>query len=258
MRADGNNARGSGDLPTAWLRSLSAGTRLGLTFLVLTLFGGYVIASGLHLKEHHQARDGRDGFSLDDLRGAYHGGDTESPLRRALEGGHPADLPPAAQTALLNWLDSESISEDYDNFDLGENAPAELIDVHCLSCHAGKAELGAGIPLEYWDQIERIAFSRSIEATDARVLLASTHAHASTMAAIGIILVLLLAATRWPRAVVGLIATLIGAALLADLGSWWLARDNVIFVPVIAATGAVHSLAATIAMLLVIGDLWRP
>lgn len=129
------------------LRSLSAGTRLGLTLLVLTLFGGYVIASGLHLVEHHQARDGRDGMTLDDLRGAYHGGDNESPLRRALENNHPPELSDAARTALLTWLESTTISEDYDNLDLGDNAPAEIIDANCLSCHAGQAENGAGSTL---------------------------------------------------------------------------------------------------------------
>lgn len=225
---------------------------------MLTLLGGYVLAAGLHLRRHYENRDGDPGFSLADLTSAYSGLRAPSPLLTALRDQHPSDLPDQSRQSLITWLESGRISEDYDNLDLGDASPAVIIEENCLSCHAGRAEAGGGLALEYWDQIERIAYSKQIERVPDDILLASAHAHAPTMAVITIVIALLALLTSWPRALIGALIGVAGAALLVDLGSWWLARSSAMFVPVIAGAGIVHVAAVSITMVLILGDMWMP
>jgi len=243
------------------LRELPLLTRLGLTFLVLTLYGG-LAASGVHLLGHHQNRDERPGLSMEDLVGAYHGVRVSAPMIEALEGGHPEELAASERELLLGWLRGERISEDYDSLDLGDLAPAEVLDRSCLSCHARNAtegdDIGKRLPLEFWDDVARVAFSRAVEPTDAKVLIASAHTHALTMAALSIVVVLLALATRFPARVTGPLIFACGLALLCDLGSWLPARGSAALVTLIAAGGAAWAAATALLLALVLLDLWLP
>lgn len=241
------------------LRSLPAGARLGVTALLLVLLGG-LLASGLHMQAHHENRDERAGLSMDDLRGAYHGLRNTAPLITALEDGHPDDLPEASRELLLGWLRGERISEDYDSLELGDAAPAEVLDGACLSCHARQSEdpIGQELPLEYWDDVAKVAFSREVAATGKEVLLASTHTHALALGSLGLVVALLALLTRWPRGVIGWLVGAAGVGLLADLACWWLARSSLALVPVLVAAGALFALSTTALILLAIADLWLP
>lgn len=243
------------------LRSLGLGQRLGLSFLLLVFLGG-LVASAAHLVLHHQGRDGVPGLSLADIEGVYTGVKTEAPMRVALERGHPEGLDPAQREVLLEWLRGDRISEDYDSLDLGEAAPAEVIDAACLRCHARGASEGEGIgdevPLEYWDDIEKVAYSREIEPLPTEIVVASTHTHALSMAWIGIVLVLLLGRTRFSRAPAGALSLGLGLGLALDLGGWWLARFSGAWAPAVAVGGALFGVSAALAALLVLAELWLP
>lgn len=243
------------------LRSLPLLGRLGLTCVLIVLLGG-MITAGLHISNHHQNRDERAGLSMDDLIGAYHGIRTRAPLLTALERGHPEDLPEQQSAVLLNWLNSERISEDYDNLDLGMAAPAEIIAQQCLQCHARQATEGDGIgetmPLEYWDDVAGLAFSRNIDPTSVEILTVSTHTHALGIGAVVAVASLLIFLTSWPKRVCGLLVCAAGLGLLLDVGGQWLARLHPVFVYGIVAGGILFGIATVILLLAVIFDLWLP
>ena len=172
-----------------------------MTFLLLTITGG-MVASAAHLVLHHENRDEEPGLSMQDIEGAYHGVRTTATLVTSLDTGHPDTLPAADRTRLLEWLRGDSIADDYDSLDLGDNAPAEIIQRQCLSCHArGSSEgdgIGESVPLEYFDDVVKIAVSRDVEPVATEILVASAHTHALTMGALSIVLSLLAWCTRWP------------------------------------------------------------
>jgi len=243
------------------LRELPVSARAGLSFLLLTVLGG-LVASGLHLVGHHENRDERPGLSMSDLEGAYHGVRTTAPLVAALDRGHPEALGDAEREALSKWLAGDRISEDYDNIDLGENAPAEVLDRACLSCHARQAEQGDGIgqrlPLEYWDDVKKLAFSREVEPGAPEILLASAHTHALGMGTLSLVLGLMALCTRWRRGVIGALVLICGLALFCDLGAWGLAREIALLVPVIAVSGAAWMASTAALAVLALADLWWP
>jgi hypothetical protein len=238
------------------LRDLPLGARIGLTAIVLVFAIG-LAASAAHIREHHENRDERPGVSLEDLQGAYHGVRTTSPLVAALERGHPSELAAGDREALLAWLRSDRISEDYDNLDLGDAAPAERIAAGCAGCHSRKAGGTPGkVPLEYWDDVKPLAFSRQVAPVPLEVLTASTHAHALSLAAISAVIGLLLLATRWRRSWTGALLGVGGVALVTDFAAQWLARDSAGWVPVIAASGALWAASSALSLAAITLDLW--
>ncbi|MFO0872579.1 MAG: hypothetical protein U0575_01220 [Phycisphaerales bacterium] len=243
------------------LRSMGAGARLGLTALIAVLFIG-LVASGAHLYLHHQNRDEEPGLSMIDLKGAYHGVQVPSRLRVALAEGHPQGLPAAARDALAKWLakDADAISREYDNLDLGDLAPSELIAANCLTCHdrANAVGKGGGLALDSWESVKRVAISKDISPAPIPILVASTHAHALTLATLGVVVAMLLWFTRWPRGVASVLVFAMGVGLLFDIGGWWAARSFESAVYAIAIGGAAFNLALAIGLLLVLAELWLP
>ncbi|MBL1216383.1 MAG: hypothetical protein D8M59_02690 [Planctomycetes bacterium] len=249
------------------LRRLNPLLKVGLLFVLLT-FGLGLYASAKHLHGHHENRDGRAGFSMDDLIGAYHGLEKTAPLLRAIENGHPSELegatalPEAEQQILLNWLHSDRISEGYDNLDLGDQSPAEIIYRSCVSCHAAGASEGDGIgdeiPLEYWDEIKKVSFTTSVEPTGPEILTMSLHTHALGMGSLLAIVLILASGTSLPRGFIGLLGCFAGLGLFADLVSWLFAKESVAFVWLIGGGGAAFVSCTMLMMLMIIVDMWLP
>jgi hypothetical protein len=251
----------SNPLLSTWprLRDLGLAARLGIACLCLTVLGG-LAASAQHLINHHEMRDEQPGVSMDDLRGAYHGVQTTSGLVLALERGHPDSLPKPQRETLLKWLRGERVAENYDNLDLGDSAPNEIISRNCLSCHGKKASnpIAKTVPLDYWDDVKKFAVSRKVEAVPLKVLTASTHTHALGLGSLTFIAAGLMLCTWWPRRLCNVLILLAGAGLLLDIGAWWLSRESAAFVYLVVGAGAAFNGSLALMMGLVLLDLFRP
>jgi len=250
------------------LRQLPPAGKLGVTCLILVMLGGFA-ASLAHMHFHHENRDEKPGLSMDDIRGAYHGIRTVAPLLTALERNHPAELPlqegealsPAQRDLLLNWLNGDRISGDYDSLELGDAAPAEILDRCCVRCHQAQAtgeHACPEIPLMFWPDIEAVAFSRDISPTSIEILTISTHTHALTLAALTLVTALLAMASGLPRRLTGIMLGLIGLALLADVAGQWLARPLEPFVWAVVIGGSIYGILTSLLLVIIAIDLWLP
>jgi len=251
------------------LRGLSIPARLGLTCLLLTVLGG-LAASALHGIHHYENRDELPELSFQDFEGAYRGVRTIAPLIIELENGHPGELgseyedilPDQDREFLLQWLRGDRISEDYDNLDLGDLAPVEIINQSCLGCHARIPPTNStdpqSIPLEYWDDVKSVAFSRTIHPTSVEILLASTHTHALGMATLALMIAVLILMSSWPRWFRHGCLFVIGVSLALDLGSWWIARIWVGGVWIMLVAGMFFGLSMVLTTLSLMLDLWIP
>ena len=242
------------------LRDFPWGVRLGLTLLAFVILGGCAV-SGWYLKTHHTNRDEKPTFTLDDIRAHYHGIRSEAPLLGALNRNHPENLAAADRQALTDWLKGDRVKQDYDNFDLGDKMPEEIIATNCVSCHDAGAQgpdAYPKLPLRYFDDVMAAAVSRQINPVGGEILMASLHAHSLALGTLCIVTVLLLALTRAPRAFVGLLAILIGVGLLIDLASWFPAKDNEAFIYGIVGGGFMFQAGVVFSLATVILDLWLP
>lgn len=244
------------------LHALPFLARIGLTGVLLTFAIGF-FASYKHLEEHHGPRDGDPKLEAIDIEATYHGVQVPSPLRTALDEGHPEGLPEEEKQALLDWLDAPAAarSASYDDPDLGYLAPVEVFAERCIGCHARSSEdaVARELPLEYLDDdIEPLINELDLRPTPTEILYASAHTHALTMALLVLAIGGLALATRFPGIVRSLPIFLGGLALCADIASWFLAQDDVGFVKVILVAGATYFVSMGLGCALVFVELWLP
>lgn len=208
------------------LRNLSWCGRLGVLCL-LAVFGIGMVTSAMHLYFKYQKRDDQPELTITDIKGAYHGVKAPPPLKKSLDRGHPETLKSNEREVLVKWLESGRIIEDYENIDLGDASPREII-ASCVTCHsranAEKNPEAAKWPLESLEDVKAVAFVKEVMPNDIKILVASTHAHALTLASMVVCIAVLLMMTSWKRCTIELCWMILGVALLGDIGSWWLAR----------------------------------
>lgn len=262
-----NTPHGPADIaattPSSWPRlcHLPGMARVGIAALMLTIMGGLLV-SAWHLFDHYQNRDETPGLSMNDLKGAYHGVSAPSPLLESLKSGHPETLAPTDREALVTWLTGDKISENYDNLDLGDRAPSEIFQNSCMQCHSRKVAdrepIAKTIPLDYWDDVKPIAFSKDIQPGSVKVLVASAHAHSLSLASLALLLAAALLMTRFPRGVSGLLIAAMGLGLLIDIACWFLARHHPGFTYAIVLFGAAFNGACGVSAAAVLIDVLRP
>lgn len=242
------------------LHRLSLPLKVAVTCLVAVLAGG-LITSALHMHEHYRNKDEQPELTMDDIIGSFHGVNQPSRLLTSLQGDMRQYVPDGGEyEALMEWLTSDRISEDFDSLELGDMAPAEIMGARCLRCHAKGAKEGGGIgdrvPLEYWEDVKQVAFSKQLDPVPLSILTTSTHTHALTMPLVGLTACLLFLATSWPRGLKHFIVSLTALALLGDVGSWWLARMWAPLCYVIVAAGALFGLLCGLQLLAAFIDTW--
>lgn len=248
------------DLTPFQLRSLPLGFRLGIVALVLTLLGGYIV-SGLHLRWHYDNRDETPGLTMNDIIGAYHGVQTPSPLISALESGHPQNIDDTQRTALLSWLRGDRVSQDYDNLDLGDDAPSEIIAMSCLDCHTRSAsgpDAFPDVPLDYWDDIRQLAVSKDIQPAGTNIVATSQHVHAPMMAIVMLVLAMFGMLTRYSIRFIGTIVFVAGFGLLVDMAGWWVTRQLAPFAYAIVIGGGLYALGTTLLSCIIVLDCVLP
>ncbi|HMN42823.1 MAG TPA: hypothetical protein PKE29_18430 [Phycisphaerales bacterium] len=241
------------------LRSPPPLPRLGLTGLLLTILLG-LAASLAHLYFHDHNRDESPDLTTDDIRAAYSGLDKPAPLLTALERNHPDTLRKDQRDTLLTWLRSGRIAEDYDNIDLGPASPSEIIASSCISCHSPRSSdpTAAAIRLDSLESITRLAHTKHVNPAPVNIVAMSTHAHALSLAPLGIVLGALLWFTRLPRPLVSLLIAAIGLGLFIDIACWWVARASDAAIYGILLGGAAFNAGSALATLLILADLWWP
>lgn len=239
--------------------------KLGLS-ATLAVLGLGLWASVKHIEDHHAKNDGdKSSLTVADVEGAYHGLSLPSPLRAVLEGRAPqhpslAAVPASALQSLNAWLAGDRILETYDDIDLGDQAPSELITTHCGACHAGQAVDPASgqISLAYWEDLAPLISDKEIRPTPYEILITSLHTHAPAMALMALAVGLLALCSRFPRLLAALPMGLGGLGLLIDLSGWLIARYTAGYAPILMAGGATFFAAQSLGILLILAELWLP
>jgi len=241
------------------LRRMSLSLRIAVSCLILILGGGYVAAVN-YMFLHYEKKDERPGLSMDDIAGSFHGVTRPAGLIVALEGSMRPYVNDEEHRQLMTWLHGDRISGGYDNFDLGDSAPAEILDRNCLRCHSRSATegegIGAEVPLEFWDDVKRHAFSKQLDPVPLEILTVSTHTHALSMSLVALLTCCLFWATAWPCRLRHGLIVLTFVSLLVDLASWWLARWSPSFCVVLVVAGGIYGTCLGLQLVGAFFDMW--
>lgn len=254
------------------LRELHFTARLGLTLAILVIAGG-LAASASHVVNHHDKNDRDVGnFTRDDITIHYAGKFAKSPILEALEAGHPSsaeladsdalEMTPEDREFLVTWLTSDTVAADYENIDLYDFSPKELVADACASCHTGEGALtspsGGSWDLRRDGDVLAASASERIEPIGKNILVASTHTHATTLGMLLVLVAGLALCTRFPRALVGTLILGSGLGLFLDLAAWWLARESAGLVVLVILGGSLFAVTLALQMVLAVLDMWLP
>ncbi len=273
------------------LAGFSTAAKVTLTLFLLLGGGGYQVAA-YKIYVWHQDADGAAGMTADDLRAVYHGLEKEvtESLREALPSEMLKEVSPGgkmrkhlvkggetAERALVAWLKAGAIEADFDKAALalaGDPAARQVIRERCVECH--NAQGGDAEDLPYADTTEaqprfelvaKVATPPAakvteetrtirIEPTSVRELIHITHAHILSIPVFALIVAGLFLLTGFGPKFKLILGPLPLLATCVDIGSWWLARPYEPFIHVIAAAGAVFSVAFGVQILCVFVSMW--
>lgn len=264
------------------LRRQSVALRIGVTCFLAMIAIGYR-ASVRHMHHHLGPKDGDpDSVSFEDVAGHYHGVEIVAPLKKVLDDADHTNrmreagvtLADAQRQVLEAWLargdewvakgrsGADPIAQFYDPLDGPPDAdtPAIVLEESCGVCHASDAKQGdeasRALPLMKLVDVQKVAYSQTIQPVPEAILLASLHTHALGLATFTTLAALFFFMTAWPRRLRDALIALTGVGLLLDVAAWEPARDHVAWVYVILGGGALFGIGLCLMMLGTFLDMW--
>jgi len=273
------------------LARLSLPAKVLVTLFLFLVGLGYLAASA-NIYFQHQDADLEPGMSPDDLRRTFHGlekeitpeatGTVSSPMLEQIRpdgemreyldmGGEQA------VRALMFWLEGGASEEDFEKAELaqaGDPSAKEVIKAHCVECHhadGGDMEdapfaANADAEVEFakvaeaatpeYERHDSEAQVVALAPTGLKKLVHITHAHILAIPVFTLIVGAMFLMTGLPNGVKLILGPLPMLAVIADVGSWWLARFVEPFIYVIAASGAVFGAAYGLQILCILASMW--
>jgi hypothetical protein len=273
------------------LARLTVPAKLLMTFFLLIVGPGYLFGVA-NIMFQHQDADLEDGLTLDDMKRTFHGlKKTIQPedkvtvdsmmLEQVREGGDMREyLEEGGQPAirgLIKWLENEAKEEEFVTVGLVEPddpSAQSIITDQCVSCHNSDGGDMEDIPYaataDDEAEYELVMETATAEVTRERLepetlelaptgeeeLVHITHAHILTIPVFTLLVGVLFLMTGFGPVVKFLLAPLPMLAVMADIGSWWLARYSEPFIYVIAAAGAVFGATYALQILGILLSMW--
>lgn len=228
------------------LRSLSPASKIALTgFLVLA--GIAYIFGFLNILVTYQMTDGERGLSVKDVELVYYG----SP-RTALEASIDGSM-----RQYFSTDNNYNVVKDWIRLGMDPNtfgAVQRVFDNDCVSCHNRESYAAADIVLENYADAEPLLKQDSGKSISR--LISLTHTHLPSTLVLLFLMMFVFSFTSFPDwlKVLGYAVSI--AAIVIDIGSWWLAKLAPGFAVLVIIGGAM--LGTSFAALTVLGlwDLW--
>ena len=114
------------------------------------------------------------------------------------------------------------------------------------------------MPLDYFDDVRKLAVSREIKPMEKRILVMSTHTHALAMVPLTALVGGLMLCVTTPRVLRNGLPLLASLALAGDIAGWWIARQAEGGVWLVLIAGGAYSAAMAAMIALVVVDVLRP
>lgn len=239
------------------LRELPLARRLLVTWFLVALGAGFVAAQ-VNLRLQHELADGEPGMTFEDVVTSFHGrpGDSLLTAKVSPGGSMAKHLPnPADRAALRTWV-ADGARED-------AFAPvAEVLGRRCVRCHNPGGEMRHVPFAASREQAPEFRLVRPLAEASGGMswaaLARSSHAHLFGLATLFAVAGWVFTETSASSRVKAVAVSLPFAALLLDVGSWWLTKIDVRFAVGIVAGGVLMAGAFALLILWPLWDLWVP
>lgn len=227
------------------LRTLPADLRVLLSSFLILIGIGYLSAMFLlFLVDVDPHR--KEGMGLvPGIEMKYRGGSITR-LETALRGTMADNLAPDERRQILNWIRTGATEPEY-----GKVKP--IFENNCVACH--RAQSGLPIPpLTTYEEVRKLT---QVGAPPGFASLARvSHVHLFGISIIFLLTGAIFSLSATPLWLRVLLVSIPYAAILADIGSWWITRWEPLFAWVVVIGGAVMGVALAGQILISLWDMW--
>ncbi len=226
---------------------LPIGMRLLFSGTLIVLGTGYLFAM-IYIFESHAGRDGDPGLSVDDLIIAYSGSKSDTKLESSLKGPMANMLPAEENHTIIAWVRRGAAEADF-----ASSGVEGIIERRCLICHNGS---NPHIPdLTGFKGISKVAEADT--GMDIFTLVRVSHIHLFGITFIFFIVGSIFChAYIQPQWVKCLMLITPFAAILLDIGSWYLTKIYPPFAWVVMISGAFMGAAFAFMWVTSIYQMW--
>lgn len=235
------------------LRSLPVSVRLAITFFLMALGFGYLLAL-LNLYIHLSKADGVNGLTSADIVRTFHGPENKQTMLEAkVTFGSMKDFVPddLSRGKLVSWARDGAPEKQYNE------EIAKIFNENCIGCHNPDG-LMKNFPLTSYKEITNPA-KRLISQDRGKSiasLVQSSHTHFISMGMMFFLLALLFFCTGAPSWLKNLILPIPFIGIICDVGGWWLTKYIAGFAHLVMAGGAMMGTAFAVFSFGIFGECW--
>ena len=228
------------------LSQLPISSKLAITLFLCVAGIGYILGF-FNIYLSYNGVDGKPGLSVADIRMSFHGSGSGTKLSRAIDGSMKGNFAGDADyNTVKAWLGTGAKEADFGPI-------KEIFAKSCIACHSTDAKTG-GIALETYTEVSTVLGSDSGKSI--QQLVSISHLHVMGILSLVFLLCLVFSFTAFSEPVKIVVMAFSLCSIVADIGSWWLAKLFGAMAPLVILGGVCLAITFLALILLPLYDLW--
>jgi hypothetical protein len=228
------------------LKSIPMYSKIGISILLIVAGIGYLLGFA-NIVVTYGPIDEKPGISVADIRIAFYGARQKTKLEKAIDGSMKQYfVDEAGYQATKEWIASGGKEGDFPRI-------KEILDVSCNTCHSAEAQVAGVVTVEYADVAQ---YLKQDTGKSVSRLISLSHTHVHGTLPVMFVLIFIFSFTLYKDWIKTLVIAFSAAAILADVGAWWLAKLAGFLAPVVILGGLTLALANAALILLSLYELW--
>jgi hypothetical protein len=228
------------------LKSIPMYSKIGITILLVVAGVGYLLGFA-NIIVSYAPVDEQPGLSIADIRIAFYGAREKTKLEKAIDGTMKEYfVDEAGYQTTKEWIAAGARESDFPRI-------KEVFDMSCSTCHSADAQVAGVVTVDYQDVAE---YLKQDTGKSISRLISLSHTHVHGTLPVMFALIFIFSFTLYKNWIKTLVIAFSAAAILADVGAWWLAKLAAFLAPVVILGGLTLALANAALILLPLYELW--
>ena len=228
------------------LKSIPTYSKIGISILLIVAGVGYLLGFA-NIITTYSPIDEHPGMSVADIRIAFYGAREKTRLEKAIDGTmKDYFVDQAGYQATKEWIAAGGKEGDFPRI-------KGIFDLSCNTCHSADAQVAGVVTVEYENVAE---YLKQDTGKSIPRLISLSHTHVHGTLPVMFALIFIFSFTLYKNWIKTLVIAFSAAAILVDVGSWWVAKLAGFLAPVVILGGLTLALANAALILLPLYELW--
>ena len=228
------------------LKSIPMYSKVGISILLVVAGVGYLLGFA-NIVVSYAPIDEQPGMSIQDIRIAFYGAREKTKLEKSIDGTMKEYfMDEAGYQATKEWIAAGAAEDGFQRI-------KPILDVSCSTCHSADAQV-AGVVTEQYEDVAD--YLKQDTGKSVSRLISLSHTHVNGTVPVMFALIFIFSFTLYKDWIKTVVIAFSAAAILADVGAWWLAKLSGALAPVVILGGLALALAYGALILLPLYELW--